>query len=372
MEATTAAAEPFGSVLRDLRPWIPRSLLDGAPWEAVRKRVGELPEEAAARFGLELRLGNPDPAADTFIPVAPGDEIAEHYVRRGQTAKVGSPQAALARCLVDLADPESFLRRAICGLVLEYDIAEPPLPGGLDPAPGVFLKLRLGSGPGGSARPAPARHLAATLARAVGREESRYERRAVERAFDALGPGAEVLHAGALPGRGPRAVRLVAQRIREQEIPAVLQRLGWTGPLSAVTRIFTDLRSVSRGFRLSFDVAARGVAPRLGLEMYRVGDQRHAAEGEWTTTVRGDWLPFVARLRETGWCLPAKAEGLAAWPVLRKVWYGRRPFLVYRGINHVKMTIEEDGAAHAKAYVGMHFAPVTPRPGTRETSGPHG
>jgi len=58
-------------------------------------------------------------------------------------------------------------------------------------------------------------------------------------------------------------------------------------------------------------VAARGVAPRLGLEMYRVGDQRHAAEGEWTTTVRGDWLPFVARLRETGWCLPAKAEEAA-------------------------------------------------------------
>ena len=58
-----------------------------------------------------------------------------------------------------------------------------------------------------------------------------------------------------------------------------------------------------------------------------------------------------------GWCLPAKAAGLLAWPGRDKLFTERGPLLVHRGINHAKVSIA-DGETSAKAYVGAGCWPI--------------
>ena len=59
----------FADVLRGLRPLIPSSLLDGEGWLRLLERLAELPAAAAAFFGFEFRLGDPDPSADVCVPL---------------------------------------------------------------------------------------------------------------------------------------------------------------------------------------------------------------------------------------------------------------------------------------------------------------
>ena len=352
-------ATDLAVLLRGLRAHVPRCLLDGAPWEHVLRRVGDLPAVAATAIVFELRLGDPVQAADVLVPIMPGTRLAGYHVRHGEAASSHSPAAALGRYLGDLADPESPLHRWVSGTTLEYDLVEPRADG--RPAPGVFMRLRLEPLPrplGSSPYNCGARHMAATLAKTVGWDASAAEEVAVERAVDALAPDGEVLHVGALPGREPRAVRLVARGVEERKVPAVLGRLEWPGSMQAVTGLLRALRGRAARFQLSFDVSARGVSPRLGLETYVDRDGRSGSPGGWLATGRGDWTPFVAWMEQEGWCLPAKARGLAQWPVVETIYAFGRPWRLYRGLNHVKITVEADGAAHAKAYAGMSFVPI--------------
>ena len=70
------------------------------------------------------------------------------------------------------------------------------------------------------------------------------------------------------------------------------------------------------------------------------------------------WWPVIDVLVQTGLCLPRKARGLRRWPGKETVFRGRRAFLLYRGINHIKIVLDGP-AVHAKAYVGMTCVPVT-------------
>jgi hypothetical protein len=353
-----AGGDAFGAILTELRALIPRALIDGPGWERLLGRVGELPgAEAAFRCGFEFRLDEAAPAADFFIVLGPGPALTEHYIRQGKAVTPGSAAAALARYLVRHRQSDSSETGWTIGTILEYDVAE--VRPGQHPAPGVFLKLRR------TRRPDRASHhhcvprvLTATLAQAVGWTEDTGEQDAVERVFRTLPASAEVVHMGALPGRAPRAIRLIIQGIEAADLPALLKRLGWRGSIRTVAAVLTGLRDRLPRFRLSVDVAAQGLSPRLGLEMYLEGESGREFEN-WLTTGRSDWRPVVERLTERGWCLPEKAQGLLAWCALDRVYDRKGVFLVYKGINHVKLTIEDNGV-HAKAYAGLRFAPLQP------------
>ena len=342
--------DAFGVTLAGLRSLIPRSLLDGAGWERLLERVGGLPGAATAAYcGFEFRLGEAEPAADFAIPLVRETPLESHCIRAGKGAEPGSAKAALARhfgrdggsrsCLVELT-------------MLEYDIAET---GAEKPPPGIFLKLR---GPSGGrllagARAGEAGLIADLLADASGRPRDARERRAVERAFSALPARTEVVHAGALPGRTPRAVRLVVREIEASEAAGFLKRLGQPHPVEAMEAILADMHDLSRPFWLSFDVAARGVSPRIGLEM---GPPARLRGGVRETT-RRDWLPVIEHLEARGWSRPEKAHGLRTWPGRDKVYDKRGVFFMYREVNHVKIVIEGDTVS-AKAYAGMRYVPA--------------
>ena len=346
MTEPRGAAAGGGVMAKLLRPLIPRALLDGAGWDRLLAVVAELPDAGLGRpLGCEFRLGEENPAADLFVVVRPGSPPARHYVRRGAAAPRGSAAAALGRFLTRLAPADSALRADVAGTMLEYDLVAPPA----DSAPGVFLKLP--PAPAAAARDRPQRLPIAALTSAVGWTAAGALERAVARALAALPPRAWVAHVGALPGRTPRAVRLVIQELGRGELAGVLQRLGRREAVGPAAEVLSDCEGVLPRFRLAVDVAAAGVLPRLGMELYCAGSWSDALDS-WLSTGRDDWAPVTELLARRGWCLPAKARGLREWCALDKMFDPRGVFVVYKGINHVKLTFTDAGV-DAKAYAGM-------------------
>jgi hypothetical protein len=363
-DALVGAGEAsFADVLRGLRPLMPATLLDGEGWTRLFERTGELPASAAAFFGFEFRLGDPDPSADLCVPVASDvaaaaamqAPVARHFIRQARRgARLPPSRAALARCIAGFGRADSVLARWAHSVLLEYDVAA--LPAGSCSRPGIFFALRRKPGPSGQdVQGAARRDIAGTLANACGRTADSAEQREIERAFDALPPGARINQAGAMPDRAGRAIRLVADGIAEAAVPAFLARLRWPGRVAAATGILACLRDVVSKVGLSFDVTARGPGPRLGLELYA------KAGAGWQATTRGDWQPCVARLVEKDWCTASKARGLLAWPGHQKVYADNAVFLAHQGINHLKVTVAGD-VVEAKGYVGMSFVPLRPLP----------
>ena len=344
--AVTAAA---GSGVADLlRPLIPRALLDGAGWDRLLAALTALPDAGLGSFfGCEFRLGEETPAADLGVVVWPRSALARHYIRRGEDAPPRSPAAALGGYLRRIGQAGSALRAGIAGMMLEYDLVAPPA----GAEPGIFLK------PPPAAAAASNDHLqratVAALTGAVGWTDAGPEQRAAARALAALPPRARVAQIGAMPSRRPRAVRLVLEDIGRGELAGLLERWGRRAALGPAAEVLSHFDEVLPRFRLAVDVTAAGLLPRLGVELYHAGSWGDGPDG-WLRTGRRDWRPAVERLAQRGWCLPAKARGLLEWCAFDRMFDRRGVFLVYKGINHVKLSLTAAGV-DAKAYAGMTF-----------------
>ncbi len=349
---TTDGAATFRDIAPELQPHVPRSLIDGRGWERLLDRVGSLPSWAAAGgVGLEFRLVG-DAGADLAVSVVPGSPMHEYYVARGREAQPGSAAVSLGRFFAQVAGGQFASRCPYSGwfesAMLEYDVVE-ALPGW--PAdPGLFIRLvhdRLD-------RPSlpPPGDLAATLADAVGWTEDEGWPRAVENVFAALPPKGRIGQIGAMPGRSHRAIRLIVDGVEAVAVPDCLGRLGWPGPAGTPVAVLAEMGDVVPVFRLSLDVSPDGLSPHLGLEFYPPRERRDL--DHWLTTGRSVWRPIIERLEALQWCKPEKARGLLDLPGLDRLFDERGISVLYRGINHVKVTITADGLS-AKAYAGLRF-----------------
>ena len=342
----------FASLLEGCRSLFPPELVGDGSWARLLDRARRLPRSVSdSPFGFEFHLGKPSPEADLCVVARAGSDLSRHYVAEGARAEPGSPAAALAAGLREqAASPDSYLARSVAGLILEYDLAglAPDRP---SPPPGIFLAPRRdapGSRDGIFEHRDPAGLLAA-LAAAVGWNGYEDVIGAVERIYAALPEGGYLLQAGALPARSPRMFRLLLAGIAQAEVPALLERLEWPGLAGAAADALASMGDLVAYVIVSLDVDARGPGPRLGLELYR--------PWKWSAVDRTGWRPFIARLVERGWCLPAKAEGLRRWPGAERLLGGARLCFVRQGINHVKVVVEQGGRTEAKAYVGMEVRP---------------
>ena len=348
--------EEFRDSVSELQPFVPRSLIDDRGWERLLERVGSLPGSAvAAGVGFEFRLVG-SASTDVAVSVAPGSPLLAYYVARGKEAQPGSAATSLGRFFRKATGSEcasgSPLSGWFEGAMLEYDVVA-ATPG--QPAdPGLFVRL-VHERPGRPGLPLPG-VLAATLASAVGWSEDEDEVRAVESVFAALPPGGRVGQIGAMPGRGLRAVRLIVDDVAAEDVPDLLGRLDWPGRAGDAMAVLDEMGDVAPYFRLSLDVSVDGVMPRLGLELYPPGEPRKGFD-YWLTTGRADWRPIVERLEALQWCQSDKARGLLDFPGLDKLFGERGVFILYRGIDHVKITVEGD-AVQAKAYAGLRFFPL--------------
>lgn len=339
--------EEFRDIVPELQPFVPPSLIDGGGWNRLLDRVGSLPGWAtAAGAGFEFRLFG-DAAADFAVAVVPGSPLLEFYVARGKDARPDSAAMSLGRFFAQVTGcpPSSWFEAAM----LEYDVAGAAPGQAADP--GLFVRLIHGE-PGRSAKPLPpASVLAAMLARAVGWAEVEGEARAVERVAAVLPPGGEVGQIGAMPGRGLQAIRLIVDGVATEDVPDSLGRLGWPGEVGQVMAVLGEMGDVAPHFRLSLDISVGGLSPRLGLELYPL--ERNGRD-HWLTTGRSAWQPIVERLEVLQWCQPDKARGLLDFPGFDKLFSERGVFILYRGVNHVKVSVEA-GAVSAKAYAGLRF-----------------
>ena len=356
--AFARSAGAFAPILEGCRPLFPPELLDSGGWKRLLDQAERLPRCVAdAAFGFEFHLAEPAADADFFVVILPGSDLSRHYVAEGARAEPGSPPAARAAAAALAAglreqagNPESYLARAVAGVMLEYDLAG-LAPGRPPPAPGVFLAAPPAASGPRAGRPEhrdPAGLLAA-LAVTVGWNGHEEMLGAVERIYAALPERGYVFQAGALPARTPRAFRIVVAGVGKEEVPALLERVEWPGPAGEAADVLASMDGlVSHGF-VSLDVTARGPGPRLGLELYLAT--------QWFEADRRGWRPLIARTEERGWCLPAKAEGLRRWPGVEGMLGGGEVHRVRQGINHVKVVVERGARTVAKAYAGMSVGP---------------
>lgn len=349
-------SENFGDVFPRLRRFVPPSLLDGPWWDRLLERVGELPSWLTLNYAaFEFRLGEPAPAADYFVSVAPGRPSMEYYVRLGEAAEPDSAAAALGRAYARMNDAGCASEPSLAGWfrasMLEYDIAE--VPPDARPSPGVFLALRpqseLDKDAAGLRTPD---RLAAAMASAVGWEEDEEERRAVERVCAALPRTGVVDQIGAVPEREPRLIRLIVDGVKLRNVPAFLKRIKWNGSIDKAMDVLEEMRDVTPVFRLSLDVGANGPGPRLGLEMYR--PRKPSNLDYWLTSGRNAWRPVVDYLEEMRWCLPEKGDGLRAFPGVERLFEEKGMSILYKGINHFKLSLTGD-AVEAKAYAALAY-----------------
>ena len=335
----------FGGLLGGMKRLFPPALLSGDGLERLLAVAERLPLCVIDRpFGFEFALCIEAADADFCVISAPGSSLATHYIGAGAAAPTGSAASALGACLAGNArDPAAFLASRDGSVILEYDVPahcrEAP------PPPGIFFV------PGDASVDAarkllddPADTVAALWA-AAGLRADPAELRQVERVYEVFSDAALIAQAGVLPGRPQRAVRLVVHRIDTAELPVLLDRLRWPGSAAAalsVTAATNDL--TSPGAVLSLDVSADGVSPRLGLELFRPAQQ--------SPIDRTGWRPMIERLTDQQWCVPAKAEGLRAWPRTERMLGPHAAYRVYQYINHIKAIVDH-GRIVAKAYVAM-------------------
>ena len=335
----------FGGLLGGLRRLFPPALLGGDGLERLLAMAERLPLCVIDQpFGFEFALWNEAADADFCVISAPGSSLAAHYVRAGAAVPPGSAAAALGACLARNArDPASFLARGDGSIILEYDV---PAHGREEPPPpGIFFVPR-----GASVDAArrllhdPADTVAALWA-AAARPADPAELRQVERVYRVFSDAGLVAQAGVLPGRPRRAVRFVVHRVDAAGLPGLLDRLRWPGSADAVLSVTAATDDLTPpGAVLSLDVSAGGVSPRLGLELFRPVPR--------PPVDRTGWRPMIERLTDRRWCVPAKAEGLRAWPRAERLLGPHGAYRVYQYINHIKAVVERDRIA-AKAYVAM-------------------
>lgn len=337
-EPSSFAYDSLGSLLEEFRSLFPAALIDDSGWERVEALTTRLPAYTAdSRFGFEFDLGNTIAAADFCAMVPPGSRLAAFY----EESAFGLAGPGFGAFLVQQReDRQSFLARTGATIILEYDLAGSP-PGQHGP-PGVFVTNRdTPEGPAIHIHNEPA-GLIAALESAAGWERGAIDRVQMYRVWAAVAATGKVKHAAVMPGRASRAVRLIIPGVGHGDIAGVLERLQWTGDPRLVASALADLAGlVSPLAGISIDVAPLGVSPRLGLEL------TCPVEQPGTSPVQ--WKALTNRLADNQWCLPAKADGLIAWPGIEMVFGEGGLYKVVQTINHIKLVIDH-GTVGVKGY----------------------
>jgi len=341
------AASAFGAVLEALSRTMSPALIDDAGWIPLREAMAGLPVGPSTGFGFELRLGEPAAGADVYVALPRKGTLADHFIRRGAGAAPGSAAAGLRTRLaaIDTGAPWSEM------LGLEYDVVS----GSRGARPGLFVRIRSDFAEAGAAGFPPAASVAEWLAGALGRRLAGGEGRALGLAFDGFAAaGAKVADVGIIPDRPSREFKVVSRPLEPARVLPLLARLRWPGPAREVAAFLSAFAGSFRTLRLAVGVAAGGVSPRIGLELFQ------GAPGSLSHPAAREWEPLLAGLREDGLCLPGKVEGLLAWPRREFVYCGRDAFGISTDIHHVKVSFEEGQggvALEAKAYPAAAYLP---------------
>ena len=349
-ESFAQEADSLGAFLERLRSHVPPALIGDPEWKRLLERVYPLPVTMAAfPFGFELPLHEARPRADFGAPVIGGSRSTAFFEEAGRATGASPSAAGIARLLAATEAEDSPLRRIAGRLVgLEWDIDSTG--DGLQPDPGIFLYANKGALVGDRS-PRGLRDLgvmADAIASATGTDLDTATRRQVEGLYFAMEPESMIGGVGSFPARGG-GLRLTMEGFRKPgSAAAFLERAGWPGPCPFIASIVSRYQE-RRAFAymgVSLDVEADGVGPALGLSFY-------AGETGWVEDIRY-WRPLLSGMQEDGLAVPEKLSALAdAWSGSEAVLGASGPFVLLRGIHHIKFTVTGDRIEQVKAYVFM-------------------
>ena len=343
------AAEAFEVVLQTLRKRVSGELVAASCWNSVQEFTRGVPVDPGALFSLELHLWNPELFAEPNIPLRPGSLLTRYFggdeaartpgwLKNVISAGLGSDDCAgSAATLIDL----------------EFDRDQ--LPPAKPSLPGVFMPASC----------AKATEAAARLFALTGeREATEQELANVQRAFDAFqaAPDEEV-SIGVMASRTPRAFALVSQLLSPAAIPAILERLGWRGPVGQVVETLDGLDTDRYRFRVALNVTAQGVMRRLGVELSLIDELRLRL---WGPGCRG-WEPLIHKLASDGICLPGKAQGLLSWPGGDTLFWDSNCIRLHSGLSHFKHRVrcssrEQHARASGKGLLDHQVSSLLSRP----------
>ncbi len=354
-------ANSLGELLERLRGRVSSVLIGDRAWGKLIERARELPVTIAAfPFGFEVPLHELRPEADFGVSLVGGSLSAAYFERAGRSEDAKAPPTGIAWLLEETEQGESALRQAVGRkMLLEYDVD--PTPQGTSPDPGIFLYPAGDTlvGDRSSQRLRDLGVVADAVVRASCWDSDTSERRQIDQVYLALDPDTRVGSVGAFPSRR-RGVRLAMTGFRKaRDVMAFLERAGWSGNHSHTRSIISQLeeRGSFAHMGVHFDVQATGVGPTLGLSFF-------AREAEWLKDVR-HWIPLIDGLREQRLAVPEKLAALADSSSGAEMLFGKSsPFLLLRGIHHIKLVLKGDCVEQVKAYLFLLMLSPPPQIGS--------
>lgn len=346
-ESFVHGADSLGQILERLRSRISPVLIGDPEWEGLLERIHPLPATMAAfPFGFELPLHESRPRADFGAPVVGGSRSAAFFEEAGRSEGASPSAVGIARLLAETVAEDSPLRRGVVGL--EYDVDTTGR--GPHPEPGVFLYPTEQALVGDRSQPRlrDLGVLVDLVASAAGRDMGAAQRRTAGEIYLAMEPDTFVQSAGAFPSRGS-GLRLAVRPFRTTDrLMAFLERAGWPGqhPFVASTVSRYEERGAFANLGVHLDVQADGAGPALGLSFYAPGAQ-------WVKDIR-HWLPLIDGIGEDRLAVPEKLSALVdSWSGTETLFDASGPFVLVRGIHHIKLMVTEGRVEQVKAYVFM-------------------
>ncbi len=293
-----------------------------------------LPPCTVAAF--ERPLGTAQPAVDFAVYVPRAEQAF-------QVLAEGAPDV-LPRALLAAARDGGPLAELADRFWLEFDTSRS------EPAPSVFFS------------PASHRPLGETVSAAIAALTGDPLDTALQRELDrfaaAVAP-ARIFQVGAMLARPGSGLRLCTSRLGPSGLRRALATFGWSGDPERLMATYLPLRHVLPEVSIAVDLTPEGIGSRVGLELplYIAGE--HAQ--------RATWGPALAGLEAAGYCsaderaallswIGRSAQPSEPWPAnldgLGAVMAWAEPCFE-RGLHHVKLVVDEDQFAGAKAYFGF-------------------
>ena len=344
----------MAELLERLRNGISPVLIGEREWGLVLERARQLPITMGAQpFGFELPLHDSRPAADFGVSLASGNRSGDFYEERARTDETDETAVAVRRLFGEMEARDSTLREIVGRkLMLEYDIGSAP--GSRDSLPGMFLRPNERTLFGGSGLQHEVGTVVDALVSCVGWQRNAAERKHAERVYLAQPEDTRLDSFGVFPSR-ERTVRLAIMGLNAQEgVRSFLESTGWPGHLPAVDSVLTRFREradiVSAG--VNVDVRADGLGPTLGLTP--IVKLRYTNESRYWIDGLTDWDPVLDALGYEDYVVAEKLAALADWASKPTTLFAKTgPFLMLRGIHHIKLVISGTRLEQAKAYLYM-------------------
>ena len=346
--------ESMAELLGHFRKWIASGLIGEQEWGLVLERAKQLPITMGAQpFGFELPLHDSRPIADFGVSLASGNRSGDIFEERALEDGTDETAKAVGRLFSEMESQHSPLREIVGRkLMLEYDIG--PRPGSENLMPGMFLRPNERTLSGGGGLQNDVGVVVDALVSCVGWERIAGERENAERVYLAQPEDTRLDSFGVFPSR-ERTIRLAVMGFRTQkETCAYLEDIEWPGNISTVDSVIARFRERADivGTGVNIDVHADDLGPTLGLTL--IVKQRYTKNSRYFLDGLTDWDPILGALSQEDFVVQDKLSSLAGWASKPTTLFARTgPFLLLRGIHHIKLVITGSKLEKAKAYLYM-------------------